>query len=85
MAHCKRKRPRVAHGRGYSAKGLAGRLGIDPTYIRWWKNCPRWHHLLADKRPQRRRTKAVELATLKADDPDALVWPLDRKPHNYFW
>lgn len=85
MAHHKRKRPRVSYGRGYSAKGLARRLGINPAGIRWWKSNPRWHHLLANKRPQRRRIKAVERAALKSDVPEALVWPVDRKPHDYFW
>ncbi|MCI2395605.1 hypothetical protein [Aliiroseovarius sediminis] len=85
MAHHKRKRPRVAYGRGYSTKGLARRLGVDPREIRWWESCPRWHNLLANKRPQRRRTKSVERATLTADDPDTLVWPVDGKPHDYFW
>ena len=82
MAHHKRKRPRAAYGRGYSAKGLARRLGIDPTGIRWWKSNTRWHHLLANKRP---RIKAVERATLKSDAPDTHVWPVDGKPHDYFW
>lgn len=85
MAHHKRKRPRVAYSRGYSANGLARRLGIDACDIRWWDSCPRWHHLLANNRPQRRRTKSVERAILTADDANILIWPVDGKPHDYFW
>lgn len=85
MAHYKRKRPRAASGRGYSAKGLARRLGIDHHDIRLWDHGPRWHHLIVNKRPLRRRTKTVERAAVKTADPDVLIWPLARKPHDDYW
>lgn len=85
MAHHKRKRPRATSGRGYSAKGLARRLGIDHHDIRWWDHRPRWHHIIVNKRPSRRRTKAAERAALRTADPDILIWPLARKPHDDYW
>lgn len=85
MAHYKRNRPRATSGRGYSANGLARRLGLDDHDIRWWDHGPRWHHLIVNQRPLRRRTKAVERAAVKADDPEALMWPLARKPHDDYW
>lgn len=85
MAHHKRKRPRAAFGRGYSAKGLARRLDISDHEIHWWDHGPRWHHIIVNKRPLRRRIKAAERAALKSTDPDALIWPIAGKPHDDYW
>lgn len=85
MAHYKRKRPRMAGKWGYSRKGLDYRLGNDPERVLWLANWPRWHDILYHSRPPRRRTKALERRVLKGDDPDNLVWPDGRKPHEYYW
>jgi hypothetical protein len=36
-------------------------------------------------RPRRRRTKVCEIKVMKGFDPDAILWPLEKKPHIYYW
>jgi hypothetical protein len=71
MAHYKRGKDRTA--------GKATRGGS------FLKSYPRWHDIVFHRRPQRRRTKALERAILKGGDPDVTAWPLQRKPHVYYW
>ena len=48
----------------------------------WLGNEPRWWRKLYKHRPQRRAAKQAERAARMGDDP---LWPLDRKPHEYYW
>ena len=50
-----------------------------------WSTPSLWNNLF-HTRPWRRKTRRCEWRVLH--DPDAadgLIWPLDRKPHWYFW
>jgi hypothetical protein len=46
---------------------------------------PRWHDIIFHTRPRRRRTKACEIMVMKGYDLDAILWPLEKKPHTYYW
>jgi hypothetical protein len=52
----------------------------------WNWSTPSWWSSLFHTRPWRRKNRRCEWLVLH--DPDAadgLIWPLDRKPHLYFW
>jgi len=52
----------------------------------WNWTTPGWWNNLFHTRPWRRKNRRCEWRVLH--DPDAaygLIWPLDRKPHWYFW
>ncbi len=86
MAHYKRKRSRLAgRNKGYSSKGLERRLVPQIEELRWLQNYPRSHDKLYHTRPRRRSERKQERELLKGSDPDGLVWPLSRKPHEYYW
>lgn len=50
------------------------------------KGKPAWFDRVFHSRPRRAREKRIEAAILRgAVDPDAAIWPLDRKPVIYFY
>lgn len=52
----------------------------------WNWTAPGWWHNLFHTRPWRRATRRCEWRVLHDPDAaDSLIWPLDRKPHWYFW
>lgn len=82
MAHFRRNKPRIRTFRGYSARASDGRYA---GYSCWTRNYPAWHDILYHRRPHRRETKAVELKIMRGLDDDAALWPLSKKPHQYYW
>lgn len=85
MAHYKRRRPRTSpsHNTRWN-KWLAKQL---PGYDRWgWlRSWPRWHDVVYHTRPRRRRTRVAIVAVMQGRDPDAILWPVEKKPHIYYW
>lgn len=82
MANFRRRRPRTT-----SSGNNTPRERKTPSWYRyaWWGTWPRWHDLVFHTRPRRARTRALENRVLHGADPDALVWPLSKKPHKYYW
>jgi len=35
--------------------------------------------------PRRAKTTLLEREVTRGGDPEGILWPLDRKPHLYFW
>jgi len=83
MAHYKRRRPRTTsvHGRHDN------RWKYDPRRPdwRWMGNWPRWHDIVFHTRPHRRRTREAIVQVMQGHDPDAIIWPVEKKPHIYYW
>ena len=52
---------------------------------RWYRDTPRWWRLVFMTRPKRREVKRLETKILKGEDAEELVWPVDKKPHLYYW
>ena len=85
MAHHKRKRSRKANTAGSSRSYLSHRLGLAPEDVRWMENWPRWHDKIFHTTPRRHKESMACRSILKGMDPDTILWPLDRKPHIYYW
>lgn len=78
MAHYKRGKCRYqGKGRSYSWRNW-------PSY--WCSTYPRWHDILFHTRPRRMAEAEIERAILAGKvDPDDTAWPLEHKPHKYYW
>lgn len=85
MASFRRRKPRAARSSGYSAKGLAYRLGISRDEARWLGNWPRSHDIIMHARPTRREVHRLETGIVNGRDPDEACWPDGSKPHHYYW
>ena len=83
MANFKRKRSRILMGIG-STNDLK-RQFKDSADWRWWKSTPSSHNILFHTRPRRREERRLEQLVLRGEDTENLNWPLDRKPHEYYW
>ncbi len=46
---------------------------------------PRWHDILYHTRRNRACNRLTVTKVLQGIDPEGIAWPLDRKPHIYFW
>jgi hypothetical protein len=46
---------------------------------------PRWWNNITTERPNRQMARRLERQVVQGADPDAMIWPLPRKPHLYFW
>ena len=82
----KRKRSRTrVRGRRMN-KWQAKEIGSGYDKYGWLGNWPAWWDIVFHRRPHRRRafatTRAVMLGKI---DADAAVWPVSKKPHNYYW
>ena len=82
MANFRRNKPRLRTSRGYSRRTGRERFKKHHPWMCWW---PAWWDILHHSRPQRRRDMRCEKAVLNGADPDNIVWPLSRKPHQYYW
>lgn len=83
MANFHRRRPRAATRSGYSTRaGNARFREINPAWMCWW---PRWWEVVFHTRPNRRRGRVAEIKIMKGFDPDAVLWPVEKKPHQYYW
>lgn len=83
MANFKRTRSRIHMGTG-STNDLQRRFKEEPNW-RWWKSTPSSHNIVFHTRPRRRAERRMEKLVLKGVDPDNMNWPLDKKPHEYYW
>lgn len=83
----KRRRPRLATRAHYSNRELKRRYKHlhDPGRWIWMRHWPAWWDLQFHTRPHRATTKHLERRVMQGDDPDAIAWPVNRKPHIYFW
>ncbi len=64
-----------------------GRKTLRDGKARCWNwSTPSWWNSLFHTRPLRRKTRRCEWRALHdLDAADGLIWPLDKKPHAYFW
>jgi len=69
MANFRRNKPRL---RTYASN----------RSMRSW---PAWHDRFFHTRPRRRKDSVCEIHVLRGCDVDDLVWPLNKKPHQYYW
>jgi hypothetical protein len=89
MAHFKRKRSRTAarskiNYNRWRLLALQRKHGDHAEWF-WMSGWPRWWDIVFHRRPHRRRA-AVLLGKIKAGaDPDAIAWPVSKKPHLYYW
>lgn len=82
MANFKRKRARINQGAG-SVNDIKRKFTNSDW--RWWQNTPSSHNIMFHTRPRRRQERELEMRVLKGEDPENIAWPLDKKPHNYYW
>lgn len=83
MANFRRNKPRARTSRGYSNRAGKERFAKHhPAWMCWW---PAWWDIVYHRRPTRARAAAIERKVLKGADADAVVWPVNKKPHNYYW
>lgn len=77
MANFKRRRPRTnVRGRHHDARSA------PPSY-NWMAHWPRWWDIVFHTRPRRRRTRVAEIKVMQGLDPDAILWPVEKRPHVY--
>ena len=85
MAHYKRGYSRTV-GRRKTDKWKGKKFDQGVPGWDWMGSWPRWWDIVFHRRPHRRRaaevTRAVVLDKLDADN---AVWPVSKKPHNYYW
>jgi hypothetical protein len=86
MANFKRRRPRLrTSGKRYDkwkARELEARFGPDF----WLGSWPASWDILHHRRPRRRIEAATAAAIVRGDlDPETAVWPLNKRPHVYWW
>jgi hypothetical protein len=63
--------------RGYPATRAKTRSRLFSTPARW--NIE--HH----NRPRRHRNRLICHDVVKGAEADEVLWPLEKKPHHYFW
>jgi hypothetical protein len=52
----------------------------------WLRHWPKWWDVVEHTRPRRREESARLNKVLRGVvDPDDLPWPLEKKPHQYYW
>ena len=83
MANFKRKRSRTrVRGAGLN-KWESKKLGNE---WRWLSNWPAWWDIVFHRRPHRRRAaKTTRQILLGKVDAEGAIWPVSKKPHNYYW
>lgn len=84
MAHYRRKRSRINQNRG-STNDIKRLYADSNIRWAWWQNTPSHHHILYHTRPRRRQERQLEIAVMKGEDPENIIWPLSKKPHHYYW
>jgi len=101
MANYKRRYPRAKGSPHKSAVTWRAENGCKPvdyraSGLRAWEvewhpyksmlnSWPRSHDILLHTRPSRRAWRRVERQILRGIDHDDMVFPLDKKPHKYYW
>ena len=84
MANFKRNKPRARTQRGYSRR--AGNARFEKHHFAWMCSWPAWWDIIYHRRPMRARGAAIERQVMKGVvDADNAVWPLSKKPHQYYW
>jgi hypothetical protein len=84
MANYKRGYPRTS-SRGYSYDKWKGKKRGDSGWF-WLQHHSRWWDVCFHTRPSRRRARKVTHNVLLGKvDAEAANWPLNKKPHNYYW
>ena len=84
MANFRRTKPRSRTFPKRYDKWKAKKL--EKTGYYWWMGSwPAWWDIIYHRRPHRARTKALKRKLMAGVDPDNVVWPVPKKPHNYYW
>lgn len=82
MAHYKRGRPRTSPS--HNTRGNWDKHTPPPRWM-LMSSWPRYWDILYHTRPRRRRTREAVVAVMQGRDPDAILWPVEKKPHIYYW
>lgn len=57
-----------------------------PDEFSWTSSSPRWHDILYHNRPRRHRERIKCSQIVNGSlDADEVIWPLEKKPHHYYW
>jgi len=82
IRHCSAEWDAMWHPRGrHGNRGrkISGHYSMMSSYPAWWD---RTFHT----RPRRAKEKAMARQILKGNlDPDNAAWPLQKRPHIYYW
>jgi hypothetical protein len=72
--------------------GLVVKQGVFPygpedwnTYKSMMSSNPAWWDRMHHTRPWRAKSDRVTRMVMKGYDPDELAWPVNHKPHIYYW
>lgn len=84
MAHFRRAKPRLRTRAGYS-RGAWKRRYAGEDYGSWTSHWPAWWDRQFHTRPRRRMTQQLLVQVSRGRDADEIAWPLDKKPHTYYW
>lgn len=86
MANFRRVKPRTRTFPKRYDKWKAKRLMARPGGYYWWMGSwPAWWDIVFHRRRHRAETRVVERRLMSGDDPDAIVHPLAKRPHTYYW
>ncbi len=82
MAHFKRGKCRTTgRKKNYCIRVWRERF---PAYC-WWRWTPGHWDTVFHERPMRAATKRLETQVMKGADPDELLWPLHKKPQEWYF
>jgi len=70
---------------GLYADRLAPPCNEWHPYLSMMNGNPAWWDLVVHTRRQRAASKRLEHSVLRGSDPDTVVWPVNHKPHIYYW
>ena len=70
----------MARTRHHGNRAKERLFGIDEW--RWLGNEPKWWRTMHKHRKQRNACRDCKIEVMKGLEP---TWPLDKKPHEYYW
>lgn len=84
--HHKRKRARIHNrGRGWDSRRIKKAYPALWNWL-WLHSWPVYWDIQHHRRPRRREEKNIAHAIVRdVIDPDCAIWPVSKKPHEYYW
>jgi hypothetical protein len=84
--HYKRKNARVRKGRrGWDERRIKKAHPVLSNWL-WLHTWPESYDIIHHRRPRRRKEKNIAHAIVRGIiDPERAIWPVSKKPHEYYW